>query len=110
MATRTNIIIDQGATYQTVITIADANNIPIDLTGYTGNSVIKKAYSSLNVATTFTVSVNGVLGQVSLSLTANQTANIVAGRYVYDVKLTDAIGNITRIAEGIATINPRVTT
>ena len=109
MAIRANLLIDQGATYQTVVTITDANNNSIDLSGYTGNAVIKKAYSSLNVAQTFTVSVNGTLGQVSLSLTANQTSNIVAGRYVYDVKLIDGAGAISRVVEGIATINPKVT-
>ena len=109
MAIRANLIIDQGATYTTVVTITDANNNTIDLSGYSGNAVIKKAYSSLNVAQTFTVSVNGSLGQVSLSLTANQTANIIAGRYVYDVKLTDSFGAISRVVEGIATVNPKVT-
>jgi hypothetical protein len=48
-------------------------------------------------------------GEITLSLTANQTGNIVAGRYVYDVELTDAANSITRIVEGIVTINPQVT-
>ena len=109
MAIRANLSVDQGATFSTIITITDSNNNVMDLSTYTGNAQIKKAYSSLNVAQTFTISVNGALGQVTLSLTANQTANIIAGRYVYDVKLTEAGGTISRIVEGIATINPKVT-
>lgn len=109
MSVRANLTIDQGAVFSTVITITDANNNATTLSGYTGNAVLRKAYSSLNVAQTFTVSVNAELGEVTLSLTANQTSNIVAGRYVYDVKLTDANGAPYRIVEGIATINPKVT-
>lgn len=109
MAIRANLSIDQGATFSTIITITDANNNIVSLTGYTGNSQIKKAYSSLNVAATFTVSVNATLGQVTLDLTANQTTNVVAGRYVYDVKLTDGTGIVSRVVEGLATINAKVT-
>lgn len=109
MAIRANLSVDQGATFSTVISITDANNNIIDLSTYTGNAQIKKAYSSLNVAQTFTVSVNSTLGTVTLSLTANQTSNIIAGRYVYDVKLTEAGGSISRIVEGLVTVNPKVT-
>lgn len=109
MAIRANLSIDQGATFSTVITVADNDNSILDLSTYSGNSQIKKAYSSLNVAQTFTVSVNGSLGTVTLSLTANQTSNLIAGRYVYDVKLTEAGGTIARIVEGIVTVNPKVT-
>lgn len=108
MAIRANLSIDQGATFSTIITVTDDDNNVIDLSSYTGNAQIKKAYSSLNVAQTFTVSVNGSLGTVTLSLTANQTSNLVAGRYVYDVKLTEAGGTISRIVEGLVTINPKV--
>jgi hypothetical protein len=109
MAIRANLSIDQGATFSTIISITDANNNVIDLSTYTGNAQIKKAYSSLNVAQTFTVSVNSTLGTVTLSLTANQTSNIASGRYVYDVKLTEAGGTISRIVEGLVTVNPKVT-
>lgn len=109
MAVRANILIDQGADYSTVISMTDDDGNVISLSGYTGNSIIKKTYSSSNVAATFNVSVNASLGQVTLSLTAAQTANIAAGRYVYDVKLIDGSNVAVRIVEGIATISPKVT-
>lgn len=109
MAIRANLSIDQGATFSTVITITDANNNIVNLSTYTGNAQIKKSYSSLNVAQTFAVSVNGTLGTVTLSLTANQTSSILAGRYVYDVKLTESGGTVSRIVEGLVTVNPKVT-
>lgn len=109
MAQRANISIDQGSIWSTVITITDDENEVVSLTGYTGNAVMRKAYSSLNVSATFNVSVNAQLGQITLSLTANQTSNLQGGRYVYDVKITDGSGNPSRIVEGIATVNPKVT-
>jgi hypothetical protein len=45
---------------------------------------------------------------ITLGLTANQTSNLVAGRYVYDVELTEG-GEVSRIVEGIVTVTPQVT-
>ena len=42
-------------------------------------------------------------------MTANATANVVAGRYVYDVELVDGGGVVTRLLEGIVTVTPQVT-
>jgi hypothetical protein len=42
-------------------------------------------------------------------MTANSSANVVAGRYVYDCELTDVNGAVTRLIEGIATVTPQVT-
>ena len=44
-----------------------------------------------------------------LSLSANVTGNLEAGRYVYDVVVHDAANTITRVVEGIVTVNPQVT-
>jgi hypothetical protein len=57
----------------------------------------------------FSTTVDGNNGIITLSLTANQTANMVGGRYVYDVELTDASNSISRIVEGIVTVTPQVT-
>jgi len=44
-----------------------------------------------------------------LNLTAAATANIAAGRYVYDTKITDQNSSVLRILEGIAEVSPSVT-
>lgn len=109
MAIKANLVIDQGADYQTSLNITDDDGYPVDLTGYTGVAKIRKHYTSTN-AVSFTVTITANTGNVALSLTALQTANIVAGRYVYDVKVTDTDANtVTRLVEGIATITPQVT-
>ena len=47
-------------------------------------------------------------GNVRLSLDAANTANIKAGRYLYDIKRTDANNAVTRLVEGIITVTPQV--
>ena len=108
MAIKPNLIIDQGATYATKLNITDANGIAVDLTGYSAAAQIRKHYTSSN-STPFTVSLTAATGAVVLSLSSNSTANLVAGRYVYDVELIDGAGRISRIIEGTVTISPNVT-
>lgn len=108
MAIKANLFIDQGATYATKLNITDANGAAVDLTGYTAGAQIRKHYSSSN-STSFSVSVTAATGVVVLQLSANTTANLTAGRYVYDVELVDGSGRISRIIEGIVTISPNVT-
>ena len=108
MATKANLFIDQGATFETVLTLTDENGDILNLASSNAASQIRKTYSS-SLAAEFTTSINVSAGEITLSLTANQTGNLVAGRYVYDVELTDAANSITRIVEGVVTINPQVT-
>lgn len=106
MAIKSNIYIDQGASYTIDVDIINANGSIIELTGYTANAQIRKYYTSSN-AISFSTNVGS--GIVTLSLTANQTSNIVSGRYVYDLIVTSPMGTKTRIVEGIVTVNPSVT-
>ncbi len=108
MGTKVNLVVDQGATFETVLTLTQDNGDLIDLTGYTGTAQLRKHYTSSN-STSFTVTLGGANGTVTLGMSANTTANVVAGRYVYDVELVDS-GNIaTRLIEGIVTVTPQVT-
>jgi len=107
MATKANLVIDQGTTFTTTLTVTDDDGTALDLTGYTGSAQLRKHYTSSN-SVSFTVLVTPVSGEVTLSLTANATANITAGRYVYDCELTNS-GTVSRILEGIVTVTPQVT-
>lgn len=108
MAIKANIVVDQGTDYSTNITLTNAaNDAIIDLTGYTANAAFRKTYTSSN-ATVFGTSVNATSGVITLSLSSNATANVVAGRYVYDVIVAKS-GLKSRVVEGIVTVNPRVT-
>ena len=109
MATKANIVVDQGATFTTSISIVDDTDTPFNLTGHTGAAQLRKHFSSTN-ATSFAVSLEGANGVISLSLTSGQTANLAGGRYVYDVEITNTSTNtVSRVVEGIVNVNPNVT-
>lgn len=106
MSTKTNITIDQGTTFQLSVSLTDSNGYPIITTGYSSRASMQKDYQSVNSIPISTTVSNG---QVTMYLTANASANIAAGRYVYDVKLIDTANNVYRVVEGIATVTPQVT-
>jgi small basic protein len=108
MATRADIVIDQGTTFSTILNLTDQNGDMLNLSGYIANSQIKQWYTSYSSVTMNAV-VNSLSGQITLSLTANQTANMWPGRYVYDVIVTDSSNNVSRIVEGEVTLNAAVT-
>jgi hypothetical protein len=110
MAQFVELEIDQGATFNVDIDLSGANSTPINIAGYTFTSSIRKSYYSYKVAANLVVSiVNAANGNVSLSLAAANTANIKAGRYVFDVKQIDTSNVTSRVVEGIITVNPQVT-
>ena len=58
----------------------------------------------------FNTAINTTSGVITLSLTSNVTANMVPGRYVYDVNITETnTGTVSRIVEGYVTVTPSST-
>ena len=110
MATISNLFIDQDADFTTTVSITDSADSALDLTGYTAAAMLRKSYKSTS-STAFTVAFVDPRtgGQVTLSLTDVQTAALNEGRFVYDLVITDADGDKTRVVEGIATVKPSVT-
>jgi|TARA_B110000483_G_C17966596_1_gene454174 hypothetical protein len=108
MAAVSNLYIDQGADYSTTISLTDSNGDVLSLTGYTAAGQLRKTFGSSTVAATFTTALSAASGQVTLTLSDVTTASMEAGRYVYDVLITDGSGTKTRILEGQATLTPSV--
>lgn len=109
MATKANLVIDQGTTFSVDLNLTDDNGDVLNLDGFSANSQLRKWYTSTN-STPFATSINVASGQITLTLTANQTGSLTAGRYVYDVELTQNSTNaISRVVEGIVTVTPQVT-
>jgi hypothetical protein len=108
MAIKANLLIDQGTDYATTIKLADDNDQPINLEGYTGRAQIRKYYTSLT-SFDFDVDISANTGEVTLTMSSSLTEQITAGRYVYDIKLEDENGIISRIMEGLVTITPSAT-
>jgi hypothetical protein len=109
MAAFSEIVIEQGATFNTTINVEDTAGAAINLFGYTANSMMRKSYYSSS-ATTITSTVTGTAnGEVTLNVSAANTAALTPGRYVYDVIITSPTSVVTRVVEGIVTVLPSVT-
>tara|TARA_E500000178_G_C16423185_1_gene488229 strand:+ start:39 stop:371 length:333 start_codon:yes stop_codon:yes gene_type:complete len=104
-----NLTIDQGTTFTANIDCTAADDAALNLTGYTVAAQLRKTYDS-TTSTAFTAIIaNALTGRLQISLTPVQTGALAAGRYVYDVEITDQTGIITRVVEGQVEITPGVT-
>ena len=103
----TVLTIDKGAKFEKFLEITDANNTPINLTGYTGTCSVKKSwYSTIDTfSITVTIQSPASAGQVKLSMTTAQTSVLVPGRYVFFMNLTVGAES-ERYLEGIVVVNP----
>lgn len=103
------LTIDQGATFSTTLDLQNDDNTPMDLAGHTFSCQIRKSYYSSNATANVTVTVeDSANGRVRLAMDSANTANIKAGRYLYDLKMTDDVDVTIRVVEGIVTITPQV--
>ena len=109
MAAISNIYIDQGTDFTVQVDCTDTAGDVLNLTGFTATAQLRKTYGSSSAAATFTCSHNGVGGTVTMTLTDTVTTALEAGRYVYDLMVTDGSGQKSRIVEGQATVTPGVT-
>lgn len=108
MAIKANLIIDQGTDFSATIDLLDVSDNAFDLTGYTTAGQMRKNYAS-ETAYDFTITHNGELGQLFLSMDNTLTNTLDPGRYLYDVEITSSGGTVTRVVEGVVTVKPGIT-
>lgn len=110
MAGFAELYIDQGASFTNIINLTDdITNASINTSGYTITSQLRRSYYSANASANITCAItNPANGEITMTLTAGETANIKAGRYVFDVKVIDNFGATSRVLEGIFTVLPQV--
>ena len=109
MADFVEIQIEAGATFSTEITVSNSDGTSKNLADYSARSQLRKSYYSSTSTSFDLTSTESANGTISRGLTAANTANLKAGRYVYDVEIQNTQGTVTRIFEGIATVLPNVT-
>jgi len=105
-----DIYLDQGSTFNSQTTLADLYGNGYNLTGFTVAAQAKKSYYSSNVFINFTTTiVDANNGIIQLSLSAANSANVPAGKLVYDITVKNSANVITRVVEGQIFVNPGVT-
>lgn len=110
MSAYVELYIDQGTTFNNVINLTDdVTNTPINIAGYTATSQLRRSYYSTNASANITCTItNAANGELTLSMTASNTANLKPGRYVFDVKTVDTSNTTSRVLEGVITVTPQV--
>jgi hypothetical protein len=111
MAAYVELYMDQGTSFRNVINLTDdVTNDTINISGYLVRSQMRRSYYSMNASANITCTITDAAnGEVTLTLPPSTTANIKAGRYLFDVQTVDTSNNVVRILEGIMTVTPQVT-
>lgn len=99
----------QGATFNRVFTWA-IDGEPVNLSGYTARSQIRKTAASDEVALTLTsyITLGGAQGTVTLAIPATITAGLAAGKYVFDLELVSG-STVTTLLAGPVEVAAEVT-
>jgi len=109
LAAYTELNIEQYATFSTTVNVEDAAGAAVNLSGYSAASQIRKSYYS-STANNFTATITGnANGEITLSMTAANTALLTPGRYLYDLVITSPSTIKTRVVEGIVNVLGGVT-
>ena len=106
-----NMTCPQGSTF-TQVMVYYVDDVATDLTTYTARMQVREKHTSIAVIAELTTE-NGKIvfgddGSISLSLSADETAQIIAKEYVYDLELVNG-DIVTRIVEGSFFVTPEVT-
>ena len=109
MATITNLYLDQGSDFNITLTLTSSNGSPLDLTGYTASSQMRKSYGSSLYYEFLCTIIDELEGKIKLEMTAADSDNIKPGRWLYDVEITHKDGRIKRVVEGAVIVTGQIT-
>jgi len=104
MTVKTNLLVNQNADFVYNIYLVDVYNNPFNITGYTGNCQIRKSYTS-NTSVGMNVHTGNTSGLITLTMNAATTSQLTQTRYVYDLVLHSNTGVVSRITEGIVSVD-----
>lgn len=106
------LYIDKGTTFNKIIIIEDENtDQPINVANYSFSGQMRKSFYSSNISGNLVCTVTGASsGEVTLSMTKANTANLDDGRYFFDIVATHSSTDASsKAAEGLVIVKPTVT-
>lgn len=103
MSAKYNLVCEQATTFNFQFVIKN-DTTPWDLTGYTATMTVKPFLNATTTTLSATTAngrivLGGIAGSVTVTVSSSVTADITAGRYVYDLILNSG-AEVTRILEG----------
>jgi hypothetical protein len=110
MAQFIELNLDQGTDFDFDMELTNDDGTRKNIEGYEFSSSIRKSYYSTNVTANLTPTiVDAENGIITFSLSADATANVKPGRYLFDIKQVDSSNLTSRIVEGLIIVNPQIT-
>lgn len=103
----TNIVIEKGTYFEAIFNLFDPNQSAAILTGLTTTYASIRKFPESTAYEEFSKTITAGTGTIKLSLTAEQTANLKAGRNYFDVILT-VEGKKTKVIKGTAIVEESV--
>jgi hypothetical protein len=109
VAAFTEILMEQGASFSTTVNVEDTAGSAVNLTNYIASSQMRKSYYSTSYNTISSVVTGNANGEITLTMSAANTASLTPGRYVFDLVITSPTTIKTRVVEGVIVVTPGVT-
>ncbi len=98
-----NIEIEQGADFTSTFTITNSDGSVFNMSSASAVAKAKK-HPTAGTAYTFSTSIESSTGKITISMTDETTATMESGRYLYDILLTAAGCDKTRVIQGMALV------
>jgi len=106
-----NIICEQGATFQRIITVVNADATVPDYNSSTARMQVRPTVESATIIielTTENTRITLLDNSITLDITATDTTDLPIGSYKYDLEIqTNA--EVIRLVQGNFTVSPEVT-
>ncbi len=113
-AGKLDFVIEQGATFHRVLTWQDADETPINLTGFTARMQARTHLSSEEPFLELTtennrITINGAEGKITLEVDAETTDALNLSGGIYDLEVESSAGDVTRLLQGRIIVERSVT-
>lgn len=106
-----SLVCPQGTTFKKTFTMFNPDGTDMDLTGYSSVMEARKSHGSKTAL--FTISTDDSISITNNEITVDihhlQTAQFPKGDYVWDIEITSAMDERSRILEGVFIVTPEVT-
>jgi hypothetical protein len=108
-----NFVIDQGATWELEVQIIEPDDDPLNLLGFSAAMQLRSDFGGEPAYLTLESPNDGIVidnptGTLRLTATSEQTLNLSAGLYLYDIEIYSG-HFVQRILQGTVTVNGEVT-
>lgn len=99
----------QGADYAATVTVGYVDGSPLNLTGWTAHSQLRKGIADCNAEVIYAIGTTIVAPDKVILSIPNSVTTTLKGRYAWDLDLTNPEGGISTIMAGNADVRPEVT-